>query len=162
MATANSIFDSPVGPLLASASKGRLIRLSFHPNSSGSDAKGETRDYEIIEIVKTQLHEYFSRRRTQFEVPLELHGSDFQRRVWQALRDIPYGETISYGELAKRTGVPGQARAVGAANGANPIAIIVPCHRVIGADGALVGYGGGLRRKQILLDLEGRLVSLPI
>ena len=98
--------------------------------------------------------EYFAGGRTDFDVPLELAGTDFQRRVWSALRDIPYGETISYGELARRVGNPGAVRAVGLANGRNPVAIIVPCHRVIGADGSLTGYGGGLDRKAWLLDHE--------
>ena len=98
--------------------------------------------------------EYFAGERTSFDVPLVLDGAPFQRRVWRALQDVPYGETISYGELARRIGPPSAARAVGLANGRNPISVIVPCHRVIGADGSLTGYGGGLDRKRLLLDLE--------
>jgi methylated-DNA-[protein]-cysteine S-methyltransferase len=110
--------------------------------------------------VQAQLREYFAGERTGFEVPLALDGSSFERRVWSALQQIPYGETISYGELARGIGQPAAARAVGLANGRNPIAVIVPCHRVIGANGTLTGYGGGLERKRTLLELEsgqGRL-----
>jgi methylated-DNA-[protein]-cysteine S-methyltransferase len=104
--------------------------------------------------VQRQLDEYFAGRRTAFDLPLVMEGTPFQRRVWSALREIPYGETISYGELARRIGRPSAARAVGLANGSNPIAVIVPCHRVIGANGTLTGYGGGIERKRLLLELE--------
>ena len=106
--------------------------------------------------VSEQLGEYFAGRRTSFDVPLPMDGAPFERRVWRALQEIPYGETVSYGELARRIDQPSAARAVGMANGRNPIAVIVPCHRVIGADGTLTGYGGGLERKRLLLDLEAR------
>jgi methylated-DNA-[protein]-cysteine S-methyltransferase len=106
--------------------------------------------------VATQLREYFERRRVNFDVPLTMHGTSFERLVWRALQDIPYGETASYGQIARRIGQPSAARAVGLANGRNPISVIVPCHRVIGANGALTGYGGGLKRKRILLELESR------
>ncbi|HEY5342058.1 MAG TPA: methylated-DNA--[protein]-cysteine S-methyltransferase [Solirubrobacteraceae bacterium] len=112
--------------------------------------------------VRAQLEEYFAGERTTFEVPLAPEGAPFEREVWRALEEIPYGETVSYGEIARRVGQPGAARAVGTANGRNPIAVIVPCHRVIGADGSLTGYGGGLERKRLLLELErgqGRLGS---
>lgn len=110
--------------------------------------------------VKRQLEEYFAGERTTFEVKLAPEGAPFEREVWHALEAIPYGETVSYGEIARRVGQPTAARAVGTANGRNPIAVIVPCHRVIGADGSLTGYGGGLERKRLLLELEngqGRL-----
>jgi methylated-DNA-[protein]-cysteine S-methyltransferase len=107
-----------------------------------------------FEAVEAQLREYFDGRREQFDVPLAMSGSPFQLRVWAALREIPYGQTASYGEIARRVGAPPAARAVGIANARNPIAVIVPCHRVIGANGRLVGYGGGLPRKRLLLDLE--------
>jgi methylated-DNA-[protein]-cysteine S-methyltransferase len=110
--------------------------------------------------VEAQLAEYFEGRRTTFDIPLELAGSPFQRRVWEALQGIPYGETVSYGELARRVGAPSAARAVGVANRENPVAVIVPCHRVIGADGSLTGFGGGLERKRLLLDLETGVLSL--
>jgi methylated-DNA-[protein]-cysteine S-methyltransferase len=110
--------------------------------------------------VRAQLQEYFAGERTTFDVPLAPQGAPFELEVWHALEEIPYGETVSYGEIARRVGQPGAARAVGTANGRNPIAVIVPCHRVIGADGSLTGYGGGLERKRLLLELElgqGRL-----
>jgi methylated-DNA-[protein]-cysteine S-methyltransferase len=112
--------------------------------------------------VRTQLREYFEGRRRSFDVPLEPTGSSFELAVWTALREIPYGETVSYGELAARIGRPEAARAVGVANARNPIAVIVPCHRVIGADGSLTGYGGGLERKRLLLDLEAGVLALPV
>jgi methylated-DNA-[protein]-cysteine S-methyltransferase len=104
--------------------------------------------------VRGQLEEYFAGERRTFDIPLVIEGAEFERRVWRALREIPYGETVSYGEIARRVGQPTAARAVGLANGRNPIAVIVPCHRVIGADGTLTGYGGGLERKRLLLELE--------
>ncbi len=112
--------------------------------------------------VSEQLVEYFAAQRTSFDVPLVMKGAPFQHRVWRALQDIPYGETISYGELAQRIGQPSAARAVGMANGRNPIGIIVPCHRVIGANGALTGYGGGIERKRLLLDLEAGCQSMAV
>ena len=104
--------------------------------------------------VSRQLEEYFAGRRSSFDVSLSMRGTPFQRRVWEELREIPYGETATYGEIARRVGEPGSARAVGVANGSNPVSVIVPCHRVIGASGKLTGYGGGLENKRILLDLE--------
>ena len=109
--------------------------------------------------VCAQLDEYFAGSRTEFDLPLKMAGSEFQRRVWRALQDIPYGETTSYGEIARRIG-DADPRAVGQANGRNPISVIVPCHRVIGADGSLTGYGGGLERKRILLELESGVLAL--
>ncbi len=114
----------------------------------------------VICECAAQLQEYFAGERTTFEVPLLMKGAEFERQVWQALRGIPYGQTVSYGEIARRVGQPSAARAVGLANGRNPIAVIVPCHRVIGADGTLTGYGGGLERKRLLLDLENGQTSL--
>jgi len=111
---------------------------------------------ELIE----QLERYFAGERVEFDIPLSLEGTPFQRRAWAALREIPYGETISYGEQAARLGSPGASRAVGLANGRNPIAIVVPCHRVIGADGRLTGYGGGLERKAWLLRHEAGTLEL--
>ena len=112
--------------------------------------------------VQRQLSEYFEGRRDTFDVSLVMDGSPFERSVWRALQEIPYGETVSYGEIARRVGQPSAARAVGLANGRNPIAVIVPCHRVIGADGTLTGYGGGLERKRVLLELEsGQSCLMP-
>jgi methylated-DNA-[protein]-cysteine S-methyltransferase len=109
----------------------------------------------------TQLYEYFAGERTTFDLPLEPDGgSAFERHVWAELMQIPYGETASYGEIAARIGHPGKARAVGRANGRNPIAIVCPCHRVIGSDGSLIGYGGGLEKKRTLLDLEAGTLTL--
>jgi methylated-DNA-[protein]-cysteine S-methyltransferase len=108
----------------------------------------------VLRAVSGQLEEYFAGERRAFDLPVRLAGSAFQRRVWEALSGIGYGETISYGELARRIGRPGAARAVGLANGRNPVSIVVPCHRVIGSGGALTGYGGGLERKARLLALE--------
>ena len=108
-----------------------------------------------LKMVFTQLKEYFNRQRKEFDLQLEIVGTDFQKKVWDELTKIPYGETISYGELAERMGNKNKMRAVAAANGANPIPIIIPCHRVIGADGSLTGYGGGFDVKKKLLELEG-------
>jgi methylated-DNA-[protein]-cysteine S-methyltransferase len=121
-----------------------------------------TRAEEPFEPVRRQLLEYFAGRRTEFDLRLSMAGTPFQESVWRALQEIPYGETISYGELARRIGRPADARAVGTANGRNPIAVVVPCHRVIGADGRLVGYGGGLERKRLLLDLEAGALRLDL
>jgi O-6-methylguanine DNA methyltransferase len=112
--------------------------------------------------LKQQLKEYFAGERVDFDVPLRLIGTDFQRKVWTELRKIPYGTTISYGELARRIGNPNAVRAAGLANGRNPISIIVACHRVIGADGSLTGYGGGLPRKEALLKLESKQLKVPV
>jgi methylated-DNA-[protein]-cysteine S-methyltransferase len=155
--THTTVFDSPVGPLSATSAAGRLTKLSFIDRVQ--TARRSAGD-DILLAVQQQIAEYFDGRRKEFDIPLDLQGPAFHRRVWTALLDIPFGATISYGTLAKSIGEPDAARAVGAANGANPIVIIVPCHRVIGADGSLVGYGGGLTRKQTLLDLESGKVGL--
>ena len=118
------------------------------------------KSYERFTRERRQLDEYFAGGRSEFDFPMRLEGSAFERDVWAALEEIPYGTTATYGEIAERVGRPGRARAVGAANGRNPIAIVVPCHRVIGAGGKLTGYGGGLERKRELLVLEGAL--LPV
>lgn len=112
--------------------------------------------------IEAQLGEYFAAERVTFDIPLTMKGTEFERSVWQALQEIPYGETVSYGEIAKRVGQPSAARAVGLANGRNPIAVVVPCHRVIGANGTLTGYGGGLERKRLLLELEQGQVCLQL
>ncbi len=147
--------ESPIGELLLLGDCRTLhgLYMQHGRRPIAIDASWE-RSPEPFVQVQAQLAEYFAGERTEFEVPLAIDGSAFERRVWQALRDIPYGETISYGELARRIGQPSAARAVGLANGRNPIAVIVPCHRVIGANGTLTGYGGGLERKRILLELE--------
>jgi methylated-DNA-[protein]-cysteine S-methyltransferase len=115
-----------------------------------------------LPMVVRQLQEYFAGKRRKFDLPLRMQGTAFQKRVWRELTEIPYGETWSYGQLAKRIGNPSASRAVGLANGRNPIAVIVPCHRVIGADGSLTGFGGGLPRKRWLLTHEGMPVTRPL
>ena len=148
-----STLTTPIGELLLTADDdGALtgVRLpGRHPGTAGWE-----RDDARLEPARAQLAEYFAGERTAFDLPLRPAGGPFQLRVWEALQRIPYGETASYGELARELGSPGAARAVGAANGRNPIAIVVPCHRVIGASGSLTGYAGGLECKRALLDLE--------
>jgi methylated-DNA-[protein]-cysteine S-methyltransferase len=157
------MIDSPIGPLLLVGDgevlhrldiRGGRYPLAVHPSWRHSD--------DSFREVRDQLTDYFAGRRHTFDIPLELRGSEFERRVWQALRQIPYGETRSYGQLARSLSDPGAARAVGLANARNPVAVIVPCHRVIGSDGTLTGYGGGLERKRFLLDLEGGITALAI
>ncbi len=149
--------DSPVGTLTLVATDGALsgLFMTDQRHRPPSDAFG-TEDASPFPDVIEQLREYFAGERTDFKLPLAAPGSPFQCRVWAALRQIPYGVTASYGQIAAVIGRPGASRAVGLANGANPIGIVVPCHRVVGADGSLTGYGGGLERKQFLLDLERR------
>ena len=147
--------DSPVGTLTLSAADGFLTGMYMdgqrHVPAGGVQGG---RDDAWFADVASQLDAYFDGDLTSFDIPIRLEGTDFQRKVWSHLQDIPYGETISYGELARRVGSPKASRAVGLANGRNPVAIIVPCHRVIGANGQLTGYGGGLERKTWLLDHE--------
>ncbi len=167
---------SPIGELgIVADADGRLVEIVFHADRQEPVSLDE-RD-EIVEdtgegsghpgsaeIVR-QLDEYFAGRRRGFDLELAPRGTDFQLRVWRALAEIPYGETVSYADIAERLGRPGAARAVGRANGTNPIPIVVPCHRVIGADGSLTGYGGGLPIKRALLELEGwrpAAVQLPL
>ena len=150
---------SPIGELLLAGDRGALNRLSMQAGPRPLPVAPQwRRDDGAFADPRRQLEEYFDGRRRSFELELELTGSGFDVTVWQALREIPYGETISYGELARRIGRPDAVRAVGAANGRNPIAVIVPCHRVIGADGTLTGFAGGLPRKRFLLDLEADLL----
>lgn len=148
--------DSPIG-LLTLAGHGpvltnlRMVDQTYEPNRAGWSP-----DPRAFDAAVEQLGAYFAGELTAFDLELKLRGTEFQRRVWQALLTIPYGETRSYGQIAEQIGAPGSARAVGWANGHNPIAIVVPCHRVIGANGSLTGFGGGLDRKRALLDLEGK------
>ncbi len=152
-----TILESPVGPLLLASDGDSLTHLLFERESSAGgrreDFTGGRRD-AVLKRTCTQLEEYFRGERRDFDLPLRPAGTEFQRAVWNALGDIPYGRTEGYGELARRIGRPKAVRAVGAANGRNPVSIIVPCHRVIGADGRLTGYGGGLDAKRFLLELE--------
>ena len=147
---------SPIGPLTVVREDGALVRLLMNPPTAAErEFLGERSDDGFEDVVR-QLGEYFAGERTAFDLPLRPVGTDFELAVWEQLTRIPYGETRSYGHIAKAVGEPGGAQAVGAANGRNPLAIVVPCHRVIGADGTLVGFGGGLPRKRFLLDLEQR------
>ena len=140
--------DTPIGPLLLWADHGRLSRVDFGAPTACSSGAAPFPETEA------QLHAYFAGELERFELPLAPHGTAFQRSVWDALSEIAYGTTTTYSELAARIGRPSACRAVGAANGSNPLPVIVPCHRVIGAAGALTGYGGGLERKRHLLALE--------
>ncbi|HEX7187332.1 MAG TPA: methylated-DNA--[protein]-cysteine S-methyltransferase [Actinomycetes bacterium] len=151
--TFTTTVDSPVGQLLLTSDGESLTRLLF---AAAPDPDWSTEPCAVLDRAVAQLAEYFAGERTDFDLPLEPAGTPFQLTVWQALRDIPYAETINYGQLALRVGNAKASRAVGLANGRNPISIVVPCHRVIGADGSLTGYGGGLDRKRTLLDLERR------
>jgi methylated-DNA-[protein]-cysteine S-methyltransferase len=153
--TTTTTVDSPVGPLTLTACDGSLSRLHMQDqrHAPAHSPKWQRDDRAFDEVVQ-QLQAYFAGQLTQFDLPLAVDGTPFQRRVWAALREIPYGQTISYGELAHWVGSPGAARAVGLANGRNPVGIIVPCHRVIGADGSMTGYGGGVQRKVWLLEHE--------
>lgn len=143
---------TPLGPMLASVEAGSLIALAF--DAPTDDQHDHHDDCPLLDTVESQLRAYFVGELDRFELPLAPRGTDFQRRVWTALQAIPSGETRSYASIAKQVESPDAVRAVGAANGANPIAIIIPCHRVIASDGTLHGYAGGLERKRWLLDLE--------
>ena len=154
--------ESPVGPLVLAGVGTTLMHLrmtdqTHEPDRTGWQAAAPNTFGDAIE----QLQAYFAGELTQFDVDMRLEGTDFQRRVWDALRTIPHGETRSYGEIATQIGIPGASRAVGLANGRNPISIIVPCHRVVGSTGSLTGYGGGLDRKRKLLDLEYNQSTQP-
>jgi methylated-DNA-[protein]-cysteine S-methyltransferase len=138
---------------------GRLTRFNLSAHGAAAVDPAAVHDERAIETVRAQVLEYCSGRRTTFEIERAARGTEFQHAVWNALVEIPYGETRSYGEIAAAIGRPGASRAVGAANGQNPIALIVPCHRVIGANGTLTGYGGGLPLKQALLAHEARVAG---
>ncbi|MFG2142304.1 methylated-DNA--[protein]-cysteine S-methyltransferase [Streptomyces sp. NPDC048650] len=150
--------DTPVGPLTLVALGDVLAGLYMtdqrhRPPLETFGTRADPGDEPFAAAI-AQLRDYFRGERTTFDLPLALRGTPFQQRVWAALRTIPYGETVSYGRLAERLGAPAASRAVGLANGRNPVGIIVPCHRVVGADGSLTGYGGGLDRKRRLLEFE--------
>ena len=150
--------DSPLGPLTVSVSGQGLNAVEFPLDGWFLPRDGwREADHPLLQQAQRQLDEYFAGQRRAFELPLAPQGTPFQREVWFALADIPYGQTMSYAQLAAKLGRPTASRAVGAANGRNPLPIVLPCHRVIGADGALVGFGGGLPTKQFLLRLEGAL-----
>ncbi|MFK8033757.1 MAG: methylated-DNA--[protein]-cysteine S-methyltransferase [Hyphomicrobiales bacterium] len=155
-------FNSPVGNLLVAGDGEELHLISF-PNGSGATHPKENwrKDESVFDAVFTQLAAYFAGELIQFDLPLRLKGTDFQNKVWTTLLEIPFGRTWSYGQLASCIKKPNASRAVGAANGANPIPIIIPCHRVIGADNSLTGFGGGIETKEFLLKHEGIIETQP-
>ncbi|RKS80083.1 methylated-DNA-[protein]-cysteine S-methyltransferase [Motilibacter peucedani] len=161
MSDRKTVVDSPIGPLTLVADddglRGVFMESHRHLPAWVEEARLDAAGFDE---VLAQLEEYFAGDRKEFDVRLSVTGTPFQRRVWDALVEIPYGSTWSYGQLAAAVGVPGAARAVGLANGRNPVSIIVPCHRVIGASGSLTGYGGGVERKKLLLDLENGVLPL--
>jgi methylated-DNA-[protein]-cysteine S-methyltransferase len=156
-----SYLETPIGTLLV-AGDDALRKIQFPKAArAGKPERGWVESPRgVVGDALRQLREYFAGRRTEFDLPVEPAGTSFQRSVWRRLQEIPYGETISYGELARRVGKPQAARAVGAANGRNPIPIVIPCHRVIGSNGALTGFGGGLPIKEALLALESKQRAL--
>jgi O-6-methylguanine DNA methyltransferase len=166
-----SIFESPIGPLRILSTPEGLAALSFGKRPTRRSGAWMERSFPGVKAlpagdrhrrVHRQIREYFEGRRRVFDIGFDLRGTEFQNRVWRTVARIPYGHTLSYGEIAHVVGEPRAARAVGAANGANPISIIIPCHRVIGADGSLTGYGGGMEKKRWLLAHEGVLRSGPV
>lgn len=164
--------ETPIGPMLAAATESHLVLLEYkHRKTVDAQVARVQRavpgDYvggssPILDRVRTQLDEYFREQRREFDLPLLTPGTPFQERVWSTLRRIPYGETTSYSRVASTIGRPAAVRAVARANGDNRIAIVIPCHRVIGSDGSLTGYGGGLWRKKKLLELEARSENLSL
>ena len=159
--TRYTTIESPVGPLLLAGGDEGLSLISFQASTRAeSPEPAWTLDATPFTQAVSQLQAYFAGELEEFDLPLSPRGTDFQLSVWAALRDIPFGETISYGELARRIGNPNASRAVGLANGSNPIPIIIPCHRVIGSNGKLTGYGGGLPIKEKLLALERKQLTL--
>jgi methylated-DNA-[protein]-cysteine S-methyltransferase len=153
-------FDTPLGPMIAIAGDAGITNVDF------LDAKYARRvqpewvhepEAPVLAACRRQLGEYFAGRRTRFELALAPRGTPFQERIWREIAVVPFGETITYAELARRAGAPGHARAAGAATGRNPVGVVIPCHRIVGTDGSLTGYAGGLDRKRRLLELEGAL-----
>jgi methylated-DNA-[protein]-cysteine S-methyltransferase len=157
-------FDSPIGPLVVVCDEDAALTLLHLPKHGkpGHVAPEWQRAPARLRETRAQLSAYFAGKLLTFDLPLAPRGTEFQRQVWDELLQIPYGDSTSYADIARRIGRPNAMRAVGAANGANPIAIIVPCHRVIGADGTLTGYGGGLPAKQWLLDHERHYAPAPL
>ena len=149
--------ESPVGTLTLIANEKKLLAVLWQKEKAGrvKISKGqENEKHSVLILAEKQLKEYFQGKRTDFDLPLEFEGTDFQKKVWKALQNIPFGKTRSYVEIATKIGSPGASRAVGSANGKNPISIVVPCHRVIAQSGKLAGFAGGLEAKQFLLGLE--------
>ena len=164
MSTTSTMFfstvPSPVGRLTMLGEGEDLVGLYFDHDPEATKARaGAVRDDRHLQRAAAELEEYFAGARTRFDLPLAPRGTEFQKAVWRALVRIPFGETATYGQIARSIGQPAASRAIGGANHRNPIAIVIPCHRVIGADGSMTGYGGGLDRKRLLLDLEARVAS---
>lgn len=157
--THHCLIESPVGPLLAVERGGKLLALAFVGDDPPVVEPDWVESEEPFGELRAQLGEYFEGRRREFDLPLEPEGTEFQMAVWSALRDIPYGATATYGEIAEAIGRPTAVRAVGGANNANRLPIVIPCHRVVGADGSLTGFGGGLEAKALLLELESGAVA---
>lgn len=156
--------QTSVGELFVAATSEGICRISFPVELSGKwfpwfdrffSTVPKAGDHLFIQSLYDQLEQYLAKERTRFELPLDLRGTDFQKRVWDRLMEIPYGATVAYGELAREIGIPGGSRAIGGATGSNPVPIVVPCHRVVGTSGNLVGFGGGIELKERLLELEG-------
>lgn len=164
--------QTPIGTLVAGATETELVLFEFERRSifdhqlerirAALHCTFEPGDSPVFEPLRKQLDQYFRKRLKEFDLPVRILGTDFQSRVWKELRRIPYGTTISYSTLASRIGKPNAVRAVGRANGDNRMSIIIPCHRVVGSDGSLVGYGGTLPRKKQLLELEGATANLKL
>lgn len=152
--TFSTQFSSTVGPLTLEGDDRALTRVGF---GSAGAPQG---DAAAVAAAAIQLEQYFAGERTDFDLDVELGGTPFERRVWEEVRAIPYGQTASYAEIARRIGRPSSCRAVGRANGRNPVAVIVPCHRVVGSDGSLTGYAGGIEMKRALLELERNALAL--
>ena len=148
---AQCLINTPLGDMLAVEENGALVGLDFMPEGGQVSAQEET---PLLAETRRQLMAYFAGELREFSLPVKPRGSSFQQQVWQRLLAIPYGQTRSYGQIAREIGKPGAARAVGQANNRNPISVIIPCHRVVGADGRMTGYGGGISRKEALLSLE--------
>ena len=158
--TSYDFLNTEIGQLLIAGTERGLVRIHLPREGRAAEPDdGWRHDPEAVAEAVAQLRAYFAGELRVFDLPLDPQGTDFQRRVWQALAEIPYGETTSYSELAGSIGRPAAVRAVGAANGKNPLPIVLPCHRVIGADGSLTGFGGGLEMKRYLLELEGVVVE---
>lgn len=156
-------YDAPIARMLIAARDGAIAKAAFVDQKYYPRVVSDWReapDDHVIGACVEELAAYFAGARTTFDVPLAAEGTPFQRAIWTAISSVPYGATISYGELARRAGFPGEARAAGTATGRNPIGIIVPCHRIVGANGALTGYAGGLEKKRALLDLEAGTPAL--
>jgi methylated-DNA-[protein]-cysteine S-methyltransferase len=163
MSLRHTVIETPIGPLTLVATPHALREVRFPNGRPVGPADGPAEpDHPVLAHAAHQLAEYFDGSRLDFDVALDPQGSPFQLAAWRGLRQIPYGETVSYGEQARRLGHPGKARAIGAANGSNPLPVIVPCHRIIGSDGSLTGFGGGLERKAWLLHHERQVLGLEL